>query len=360
MNLIINLSHKINNMKKRVILIFSLILFTGIFLNAQENKKYKGVCIGFYNLENLFDTFDDTLKNDEQFLPNGSYSWTQERFQEKLNNMAEVIAKIGTDINPEGVSILGVSEIENRFVLEELVKTDALKDRNYKIVHFDSPDFRGVDNGLIYQEKYFKVIAAKAYKLSIPEIEDFATRDQILVSGLVENDTVHIIVNHWPSRRGGEKRSRPRRIEAAKISRHISDSIFSVQPNAKIIIMGDLNDNPTDVSIKKYLKAKGKKDELKDNELYNPYESLFKKGFGSNAYRDVWSLFDQIIVSSSLVGNDYSKLTMIRPSIFKRNFLLQQNGKYKGYPNRTYGAGVYMGGYSDHFPVYLFLIKEIN
>ncbi len=347
-------------MKIKSALLIILFISIGFFLHAQDNKKLNGICVGFYNLENLFDTTDDSLKNDEEFLPDGSKAWTDIRFREKLENMAEVISGIGTEISPEGVTILGISEIENRYVLEQLVKTDALKDRNYKIVHFDSPDYRGIDNGLIYQDKFFKVISSKAYRLDIPEIDNFATRDQILVTGILDNDTIHIIVNHWPSRRGGEKRSQPRRIEAAKLSKHITDSIFSVQPNANIIIMGDLNDNPSDKSIKKYLQVKGKKEELSNNDLYNPYETLFKKGFGTNAYRDVWSLFDQIIVSSSLVGDNYSSLKMIKPSIYKKNFLLQQDGRYKGYPFRSFGGGVYMGGYSDHFPVYLFLVKEIN
>ncbi len=348
-------------MNKKITLIFITLSF--LILReamAQDKEEYKLACIGFYNVENLFDTINDPKTNDEEYLPDGANAWTNKRFSEKLENMAHVISLLGTEITPDGVAILGLSEIENKYVVEELIKTPALKKRNYKIVHYDSPDYRGVDVGLIYQPKYFQPFNTKSYNLSIPELIDFKTRDQLVVSGVLDKDTIHIIVNHWPSRRGGTARSQPRRITAADLSRHIVDSLNMVYQDAKIFVMGDFNDNPTDISIKKHLKASGKTEKLKEEELYNPYEPIFKKGIGTTAYRDVWNLFDMIIISESLVTGKNGGFKLYKPVIFSKEFLIQQSGRYKGYPFRTFGGGVYLGGYSDHFPVYLFMVKKVN
>jgi len=327
---------------------------------SQEERSYRIGCIGFYNLENLFDTENDTTINDEQFLPNGSYLWTEERYWEKQENMANVISQVGTDVTPDGLAILGISEIENRKVVEDLISMPLLKDRNYEIVHYDSPDRRGVDVGMIYQPKYFTVINSKSYRLRIEGNENFRSRDQLVVSGIFDGDTIYLIVNHWPSRYGGEKRSRHLRLAAAGLSRSIIDSILTISPQSKVILMGDLNDNPDDPSVKKQLKAKEKKDKLSGDELYNPMYELFKKGIGSNAWRDTWNLFDQIIVSQGLMGEDLTSYQFYKAMVFNKNFLTQSEGRYKGYPYRTYGGGAYMGGYSDHFPVYIYIIKEVN
>ena len=179
-----------------------------------------------------------------------------------------------------------------------------------------------------------------------------------MVSGYLHNERVHVIVTHWPSRSGGEKRSRPRRESAAKLGKMIVDSIQKVEPNAKIIYMGDLNDDPTDSSVKNYLKGNGKQEAVKENEMYNPWESYYKKGIGTLAYRDTWNLFDQILLSPALIDKDYTTYKLYKSVIFNKTYLINSSGQYKGYPFRTFAGGAYTGGYSDHFPVYVFLIKE--
>ncbi len=329
-------------------------------LIAQENKNYRIACIAFYNLENLFDTINNEGVNDVEFTPAGKSYWTSDKYQKKLSGLAEVISQIGTGLTPDGPAIIGVSEIENRGVLEDLVNEPQLKPLNFQIIHYNSPDRRGVDVALLYQPKYFKITGTKSHRLIIEKKDGFFTRDQLLVSGILDNDTLHIIVNHWPSRRGGEKRSQPLRIAAADLSRKIIDSLSTINPNAKIILMGDLNDNPNNQSIRKHLRANGDIDNMETGELYNPMEKLYKKGIGSNAWRDSWSLFDQIIVTPSLVGEDNNSWKLHKAKVFNKKFLIQTDGRYKGYPNRTYAGGVYLGGYSDHFPVYIYLIKEVN
>jgi hypothetical protein len=334
------------------------IIYTGSSC-AQDEKKYHVGCIGFYNLENLFDTIDSQTNDDTEFLPGAPNRWDSQKYLHKLDNLATVISQVGTELTPDGLAILGISEIENRGVIEDLIRQPALKDRNYQIVHYDSPDERGVDVGLIYQPKYFTVTGSKSYRLSITGDTAFLSRDQLLVSGTFEGEVMHIIVNHWPSRRGGEKTSRPFRKAAALLCRHITDSLLTLDPAAKIIIMGDLNDDPIDKSLKVHLRASGDPHDVPSS-LYNPMEGLYRKGIGSLAYQDSWNLFDQIIVSSGLVGEDKSTYKFHTAKVFNKSFLLQKEGKFAGYPLRTYGGGVYLGGYSDHLPVYIFILKEVK
>lgn len=344
-----------------------IIVLTGIILTipfiqksslAQNDKKYQVALAGFYNLENLFDTIDDSLKRDEEFLPDGKNRWDSEKYLHKLDQMSLVISKIGKDFTPDGIAVLGLSEIENRTVIEDLISTPLLKDFGYEIVHYDSPDRRGVDVGLIYQKKYFEVTNSTSNRLWIEGRDDFYTRDQLVVSGKLLGDEIHFIVNHWPSRYGGEKRSRPLRNAAAELSRHLVDSLLTIDPYAKIIVMGDLNDNPNNESVKEIMKAKGDSSKLNPGDFYNPMYSMYKKGIGSNAWRDTWSLFDQTLLSQGLLGKDFSTLTFYKALIFNKGFLLQKDGRYKGYPYRSFASGNWMGGYSDHFPVYVVLVKE--
>ncbi len=217
-------------------------------------KNVQLACVGFYNLENLFDTIDGP-NNDSEFLPNGTYKWGGMKYKAKLKNMSYAISQFGVDVTPVGAAILGVSEIENRNVLEDLVKQPAIASRSYQIVHFDSPDRRGVDVGLLYNPRLFTVSNKKSYRLQTDDTT-FLTRDQLMVSGYLLGEKVHVIVNHWPSRWGGEMRSRPKRIEAAGLTRKIVDSLFRVEPKAKIIVMGDLNDDPMNESCATILAAK--------------------------------------------------------------------------------------------------------
>ncbi len=351
---------KILKMKKYFSpLILLFILLTSLSSFSQSENEYKVVCVGYYNLENLFDTIlNPELLFAEEFTPEGSSRWTSERYYEKLNNMAYAISMMAIDVTPDGVALLGVSEIENRGVLEDLVMEDAIKDRNYQIVHYDTPDRRGIDVALLYNPKYFEVINWKAHPLTLPNDTNFRTRSQLVVTGLLDGEEVSIVVNHWPSRRGGEKKSRPKRNAAGDLGRQIVDSLLSINKDAKIMFVGDLNDDPVNPSVLEHLGAKGKQSDLKDNDLFNPMFKMYKDGVGSLAYRDNWNLFDQVIVSQGLLGKDYSTYKFYKARVLNKSFLKQKEGRYKGYPYRTFSGGVYIGGYSDHFPVYIMLIKE--
>ncbi|MDO9153927.1 MAG: endonuclease/exonuclease/phosphatase family protein [Paludibacter sp.] len=322
--------------------------------NEKINVEISGVA--FYNLENLFDTINNE-NNDEEYLPNGANKWNTMKYKAKLHNMSYAISLIGLDVVPKGVAILGVSEIENRGVLEDLVKQPAIKDRSYQIVHYDSPDRRGVDVGLLYNPKLFIVTNSKSYRLNSP-LFNSPTRDQLMVSGYLKGEKIHVIVNHWPSRIGGEDASRPRRNAAAALTRSIADSLFNVDPKAKIIIMGDLNDDPFNESCSVVLAAKKNLQDVKEGELYNPFWKMHEKGIGSLAYNDQWNLFDQIIISSQLARGNRKELTYWKSEVFNRNFLTQQEGRFKGSPLRTHAAGVWLNGYSDHYPTLIYLVRD--
>jgi hypothetical protein len=327
---------------------------------SQSEKQYKVVCVGFYNIENLFDTINQPDVRDEEFTPEGRNRWDSERYSEKLDNLCRVISQIGTDMTPDGAAILGLSEIENRSVLIDLAREELLKDRNYQIVHYDGPDRRGVDCALFYNPKYFTETNSQSRRLRVEGRDDFFTRDQLVVSGLLDGEMMHFVVNHWPSRYGGQKRSEPMRIAAAELTRSIVDSLLAIDPNAKVIVMGDLNDDPVDKSVKKVLNTVDAPEKLTRGKLFNPTEKLFRQGIGTLAYRDSWNLFDQMILTQGLVGDDRSDYKFYRVNVFNQPWMLQKEGNFKGYPFRSFGGGTYLGGYSDHFPVYLFLIKEIN
>lgn len=343
----------------RLIVVFSILSVYSNTISAQD-KNYSVVCIGFYNLENLFDTINNVeLRNSEEFTPKGRNQWTSDRYHEKLGNMALVISEIATDVTPDGPALLGVSEIENIGVLQDLVKEKAIAKRGYEIVHYDSPDYRGVDVGLLYQPKYFEVTSTKSHTLNMDD-STFRTRDQLVVSGLLQGEMIHVIVGHWPSRSGGEKRSRPKRNAAGQLARSIVDSLFAIDKNAKIMVMGDFNDDPVNPSVKEFLRAKPKQTNLDKGDLYNPFYKLYQDGIGSLAYRDSWNLFDQVVISQGLIGDDKSDYKFYKAKVFNNTFLLNKEGRYAGYPKRTFAGGVYQGGYSDHFPTYILLIKEVE
>ena len=344
-------------MKFNLIILFS---FLASFILAQE-KQYKISVVGFYNVENLFDTKDSEDTRDSEFTPEGKKNWTKEKYKEKLSNLATVIRDLGSEQTKDGPAILGLSEVENRGVLEDLVKQREIKKRNYKIIHEDSPDKRGIDVALIYQESMFTPIDYKYHPLMIYRSEERVfTRDVLHVSGLLDGEEIHVLVNHWPSRSGGEKRSRPLRNAAALLCKNIMDGIKQKDPEAKIFLMGDLNDDPVSPSLKNILKARPKASNTPINGYYNPMYSYYKKGIGSNAYRDAWSLFDQIVVSGTLLPKDQKGFFYYKAVIHNPNELVQAFGQYKGYPFRTFSGDTYISGYSDHFPVYVFLLKEIN
>jgi hypothetical protein len=341
------------------LLLLALLAFPGKNSFAQ-GKQVKVVCVAFYNLENLFDTINDPNTDDEEFTPKGLSQWTSKRYYTKLSHLAEVISQVGDDYTKDGPVMMGVSEVENRQVVEDLVNTPPLKSMGYKVVHFDSPDKRGIDVALIYRSKYFQVTSAEHHPFRMPELPDFYTRDILQVDGLLDGDLVHVLVNHWPSRSGGEKESAPKRNAAADLCRSLVQSIYKNEPSARIIIMGDLNDDPVDESLLKHLKVKTKPENMTKEDLFDPMWQMFRDGIGSLAYKDSWNLFDQIIVSASLMDKGNTGYRFLKARVFNRKFLLQKDGAYEGYPLRTYAGGVYQGGYSDHFPVYIFLVKEIK
>ncbi|WP_264535855.1 endonuclease/exonuclease/phosphatase family protein [Flavobacterium sp. N1736] len=352
-------------------------LFLGLIVHAQS-KKYTIHTVAFYNFENLFDTINDPTTHDDEWTPKGIQNWTHEKYQQKLQNLSRVLSDIGTPENLNAPTLIGGSEIENRGVLEDLIKQSKIANYDYGIIHFDSPDKRGIDVALLYQKKYFKPatysnIPLYIYKNKevlkeekkeetdneeaqiIPQNNRIFTRDQLLVTGFLEGEEISIIVNHWPSRSGGEKASSKFREEAGKLNRKIIDSLQRINPNAKVITLGDFNDGPYNKSIKEALGAKAKRAEVPEFGVFNPFEEMFYKGMGTLAFRDSWDIFDQIIITESLIKPDFESFKFWKAGIFNRSYLIQTSGKYKGYPLRHTLTEV---GFSDHFPVYIYLIKE--
>ena len=349
---------------KKLSFYFSFFFLSLVFIgNSQEKKKYVARTIGFYNLENLFDTINDPNKFDEASPIMEMKADVEEIYKKKVRNMARVISDIGREVTNNSPVILGVSEIENREVLEDVLNDSLLFNKNYGIVHYDSPDARGIDVGLIYQKQYFTPLYTSSHEVKIYDDNSqkrVYTRDQLLVSGELEGEMIHIIVNHWPSRSGGEARSRPKRIAAAKITKSLIDSLQSKDPYAKIFVMGDLNDDPTNASVKDILKAEKDRDQVNFKGLYNPYENFYRDGLGTTAYRDAWSLFDQILITKPLLEKDFSSYRFYQAGIYNKYYLVNKHGRYKGYPLRSFADGGFTDGFSDHFPVYVYLIKEVS
>lgn len=343
-------------------LIIPLLFLIAFTISGQEKKEYYIQTIGFYNLENLFDIYDDPETFDDDRTPEGKDRWTASVYTEKVRNMAYAISRIGLAETNSPPAILGVCEIENLKVLEDLISDPVLQKFNYGILHFNSPDLRGIDVALLYRKDLFQPENSVSHELVLyqPDEPDkrIFTRDQLVVTGLLQGERIHFIVNHWPSRSGGEKASSPRREKAALLNKKIIDSLFRRDPYARIISMGDFNDDPHNKSLKKVLGAKAEKNKTALKEMYNPMAGLAKKGIGSLAYRDGWNLFDQILVSQPLLEPDFSQYTFFKAAIFNEHFLATPTGQYKGYPFRSFGDGGFTGGYSDHFPVYVLLIKE--
>ncbi len=340
-------------------LIIVLISVSGSYA---QKSNYHASLIGFYNLENLYDTINNPIVDDEEFLPNSERHYNTRIFLDKIGKLSSVIAQIGTDINPDGLSLLGVAEIENDTVLNALISHPNLKNRKLKFVHYDSPDKRGIDVGLLYNPKYFTPIYSKALFVTLPggSKDSYFTRDVLYVKGIMDGDTVHVFVNHWPSRSGGEERSIPARAAAAGVNKRVVDSLMAINPKSKVIVMGDLNDDPTSPSMTKTLGTKGKLSEVKESGIYNPWVDFYKKGIGTIAYQDAWGLFDQVVISGAWLDKEQKGYYFYKANIFNHEFLVQQTGKYKGYPKRTWDGTTYNYGYSDHFPVYVTLLKKVN
>lgn len=422
--------------------------------DAQSSKKkeYHVSAIGFYNLENLFDTVDGP-NEDAEFLPNGARNWTQDKYEDKLNKLATVLSQMGTNVTPDGIAVLGCAEIENRYVLEDLVKQPLLKKNNFHIIHYDSPDDRGIDVGFLYNPKYFVPSYSQKFPVRIEEnnygiyntsikfdgklqndsmnqkiifskireafyaidfsknnenvdvenieftlkngdnasvinsqlknftavnsntviIDDklferatvkftikkrgYSSRDILWVKGLFKGEEMNFFINHWPSRRRGEESTRPSREKAAGICKHIIDSLMQVNPNSKAIVMGDLNDDPINTSCSKILNAKQYEKDVEPKGMFNPFFSFYRKGLGTMAYQDAWSLFDQIMISQPFLDKSQKGWYYERAEVFSRPYMVSKQGRFKGYPFRTFDGLQYAGGYSDHFPTLIYLFK---
>ena len=341
--------------------LFTIFFISSTFLIGQSDSKKKFLVntIAFYNVENLFDTINDPKTWDDDRTPKGRDRWTSLIYEKKLKNIAKVIAEIGFDLTNQAPSVIGLCEIENRRVLEDLIKTESLIKENYKIIHYDSPDERGIDVAMLFKQNRFIVSSSKTYPLYLKRKDgsrDY-TRDHLLVSGFLDKNPIHFIINHWPSRSGGQMRSEPNRILAGKLNKKIIDSILQSNPNANIISMGDFNDNPSDKSIKPILNTIFKKSKIKEGQLFNPMEELYRKGYGSYRYRDKWDMIDQFLLSKNLVDNK-NGLFFLKASVFNKKYLINPSGKYEGYPFKSFAGGKFLNGYSDHFPIYLYLAKE--
>ncbi|MEI6865050.1 endonuclease/exonuclease/phosphatase family protein [Flavicella sp.] len=337
-------------------------LFSFHVLFCQKKQTYKIHTVAFYNLENLFDTINNPNSNDEASPILEIKNNRSDIYSKKIKNLAKVISEIGRDKTNAPPTLIGVAEIENKDVLEDLIQSPVLKQNNYGIIHYNSPDLRGIDVALLYNKDKFIPINQLSYELKLWSDKGYRihTRDLLVVSGYLENELIHLLINHWPSRRGGEKKSRPFREKAAYLNKKICDSILKNEPKSKIILMGDLNDNPTNSSLKNVLKTEINQKKLNDTTLFNPYESLYKNGYSTLGYRDNIYLFDQIIVNGNFISKNYESLSFYKAHIFNPEYLTVQTGKYKGYPFRSFSYGSFTNGYSDHYPVYIYLIKKLT
>ena len=360
-------------MKKHIFLSVVFLIVAGIAVfGGNDAGKKRNYVIGFYNLENLFDTYNDPVKNDEEFLPEGKNQWTDVKYRKKLHNMATVIRSMA-QTNGRFHTILGVSEIENRLVLEDLVSQPEIASANYQIVHYDGPDARGVDVALLYRPDNFKLIDSESipfdfnsgtieFAMNEEEQKKFKTRDILMVHGLLDGEEFAVYVAHLPSRIGGkgwDLRSR-----GAEIIYSHAMQMEKRYPGIKIVVMGDMNDNPTDRSMAEFMHGREKPEQVGKEDFFSPFLSMLKAGYGSLAYQGVWNIYDIILVNEALL-NAPDGGVKIRPVgkkgfygvIFKKPFMITQSGQYKGTPFRTFSSGAFIGGYSDHFPTYIILEK---
>ena len=349
-------------MKRVVYFVLIFLLIIPLMSCAQGKRSY---VIGFYNLENLFDTYHDEGKNDYEYLPDGANQWTEAKYTKKLHNMASVIRAM-KDENKVWHAVLGVSEIENRHVLEDLVSQPEIAEANYQIVHYDGPDRRGVDVALLYRPNLFKVLESKSipfdfnssieFSLNEEEKAYFRTRDILMVRGMLGNEMFAFFVAHLPSRiggKGGDLRSR-----GGEIMYQESMRLMAEYPGIKIVAMGDMNDNPTDPSMAVYMHGKENIDEVEQEDFFSPFVSMLKSGYGSLAYQGEWNIYDIIVVNANLCRGEGLKIRPIVKKkfygrIFNPPFMTQQEGPYAGTPFRTFSGGAFIGGYSDHYPTYI-------
>jgi len=310
------------------------------------NNDSKACTIAFYNIENLFDIENDPLTKDDDFLPTSAKRWTPKRYQNKLLKLGTVISKIGDETAEVAPIIVGLAEVENKKVLSDLVGSETLIKEAYSYIHYDSADERGIDVALLYKSDIFKVENSETFSVYLQNEsgEQDYTRDILLVEGILYNEPVSIIVNHWSSRREGTKETEFKRLAGSNKVNSIIKTLKNKNPNAKILVMGDFNDNPNNNSVTLM---------EKESELYNPFKTVWSYDKGSLSYNFRWNLFDQILFSTNFFDANSSALDFHSADVFNSKILTQSHGKYKGQPFRTYVGKKYKGGYSDHFPVYV-------
>ncbi|MGG6229517.1 endonuclease/exonuclease/phosphatase family protein [Tenacibaculum sp. SDUM215027] len=317
-----------------------------------SNRRRNRYTVAFYNVENLFDTVDNPNTYDNDFTPNGKLKWGKKKYHHKLRKITSVISQLGNNQSAYPPVIIGLVEVENAMVVNDLVKHKNLSKFNYDYVHYDSPDERGIDVALMYNQDFFEVISSETYPLLLTDDrgEVDYTRDLLVVKGMFNDELVHVLVNHWPSRREGETESEKNRIKAAQLTRSIIDKIKKEEKAPKFIVMGDFNDDPTNKSIKEYLIS---------DDLYNPMKPLYERGLGTTTHYKKWHLFDQIMFSKAFFNVNESKHSFLNAKIYNKDWLKIYKGKYKGSPFRTFIGPFYKGGFSDHFPIYVTFEKEI-
>lgn len=391
--------------------LLSLLMFiVTTFSFAQQGKLRKVATVGFLNVENLWDTiksadyidgtkditnpaFHRSISLDsiqflesekhqgvwnneslvgkkavryqsgaDDFTPSSAKNYNTKVYRQKLANEARVIAELGAEYTKTAPSIVGLIEVENRQVIEDLIKHPILAKFDYGIVHYNSYDYRGIDVALIYQKKRFKVTNSlkKELKIFNEEGRREYTRDILVVSGLLDNEKITVFMNHWPSRRGGEAISLPKRIAAAQLLKKQMDSVREADPTVKLFAMGDFNDDPVSTSLKIHLNAQANPGNLSETNPYlNLMYPLFKKGVASLAYQDAPNLFDQIIVSRNTISKEVTKeYSVYKAEVFAPPYLVNKEGNYRGYPFRSWNGDQFTGGYSDHFPAFVVLQKE--
>lgn len=340
-------------------------LFISLFLAALAvvsfaQKPHKVV---FYNLENFFDTINDPEVLDDEFTPEGPKKWNAAKYAKKLGNTERVFFDIAA-LDKNYPAVIGVVEIENRTVLEDIVSTPKLAPASYRIVHYDSPEARGVDVAFMYRPDVFTLEGSRAVRTVVPQLPNFKTRDILTMWGAIDCEPFFFMVAHLPSRLGGREASEFKRVAVGEQMRRIADSVLRANPRTRVVAMGDFNDDPTDRSMTEGLGAKTRMKEVGEGDFYNPYAEMLKAGMGTLAYGDAWNLFDQIVVSKNLVDSTDGGLRIVKApgskfdgNIFRPLYLIQREGQFKGYPLRTYVGNNFQGGYSDHFPVFIYLGK---
>ncbi|MGM9688687.1 MAG: endonuclease/exonuclease/phosphatase family protein [Alloprevotella sp.] len=377
---------------KRSVLSFALLLLALFTLSsftqrqqAADQKSYAMYGVAFYNLENMFDTLHDAGKNDYEYLPDGTNQWGKMKYEAKLHNMARVLSELCTDKLPMGPAVVGLSEVENERVLQDLLKQPELAKRGWRYVDYPGVDRRGVECAFFYNPRFFQLensMIVPYYYAPSGRIDDpllgfytdsegqvraytelkgdttHITRGFLVMSGRLAGERIHFIVNHWPSRAAGDEV----RQRAGFQVRQLVLALMAAEPDSKVIVMGDMNDDPNNKSMTLQLGCVSEPGKVKKpTDMYNPwYNTLYKVGQGTLLYNGQWNLFDQIVVSGNLVGKDRSTLKFYQHAIFMRDYLFQQEGRYKGNPLRTHAGGVWLNGYSDHLPTQIYLVKEVG